>query len=107
MSVTFADFEIRYNNIRKAHPKIKKCSIVGCNNPRDITEGLGEDTTCAYHRLLFDYWVTQIDSDKIWYYLKNQKARRSAFTKWRNKTGKEDCDKVVLYLAQQGINWVC
>jgi len=107
MSVTLEDLEIRYKNIRENYPKVKKCSIVGCDNPRDATQYLGEDTTCAYHRLLFDHWVTQVDSDKIWHYLENQRARRSAFTRWRNKIGKEACDKIVLFLAQQEINWVC
>jgi len=107
MSVTFADFEIRYKNILESNPKIKKCSIKGCNNPVDTTM-IGEDTSCAYHRLLFDFWSYEVmDSDKFFYYLENQRARRSAFTRWRNKIGKEECDKIVLKLAQEGINWQC
>ena len=107
MSVTLDDFEIRYTNIRKTYPKMRRCTVTGCKNPRDITEGLGEDTSCAYHRLLFDHWTTQIDSDKVMYYIENQRARRSAFTRWCNKVGKEYCDKAVLFMAQSGINWVC
>lgn len=107
MSITLDDLEIRYQNIRKNDPKIRQCSVRGCKNPRDTTPGLGEDTSCAYHRLLFDHWITQIDSDKVMYYIENQTPRRAAFTRWRNKVGKEYCDKAVLYLAQEGINWVC
>ena len=107
MSVTFADFEVRYANLRRSHPKIRQCTIPGCKNPRDITEGLGEDTSCSYHRLLFDAWMYGLEGDKVTYYFHNQKARRTAFTKWRNKLGKDACDKIVLRLAQEGINWVC
>lgn len=108
MSITLEDLEVRYKNIREVNPKVKQCSIVGCNNPRDATEYLGEDTSCSYHRLLFDFWSCEVmDNDKFHYYLKNQRARRSAFTRWRNKIGKETCDKIVLKLAQEGINWIC
>jgi len=108
MKVTLEDFEIRYKNIREANPKVKQCPIYGCKNPRDSTPLLGEDTTCAYHRLLFDYWVSMnMEFDKFYYYLENQRARRTAFTKWRNKIGKGACDEIVLKLAQEGINWQC
>ena len=106
MSVTFEDFEIRYKNIRDTDPGWERCSIKGCNNPRDTTM-MGADTTCAYHRLLFDAWMYELDSEKAMYYFENQRARRSAFTRWRNKLGKSVCDELVLKLAQEGINWVC
>ncbi|KKK62380.1 hypothetical protein LCGC14_3004910 [marine sediment metagenome] len=106
MSVTLKDFEVRYRNIQEAHPKIRKCSVVGCSNPRDTTM-MGEDTSCAYHRLLFDAWMYGLVGDKIAYYFHNQRARRSAFTKWRNKLGEKACDKIVLRLAQEPINWKC
>jgi len=108
MIVTLADFYVRYDNIIKKYPDIGKCSVKGCNNPRDITEGLGVDSSCAYHRLLFDYWLYEVmDHAKTEYYFANQRARRTAFTRWRNKTGKKACDKIVLMLAQEGINWKC
>lgn len=106
MSATLEDFEIRYEKTRKAHPKIRKCSVTGCDNPRDTTM-MGEDTSCAYHRLLFDAWMYGLDGDKATYYFGNQRARRTAFTKWRNKLGQEACDKIVLHLAQEPINWAC
>jgi hypothetical protein len=107
--VTLEDFEKRYQFIRETNKHVKTCSINGCSNPRDTTS-LGEDSCCAYHRLLFDYWTYEVmgpDFDKLMNYMSNQRARRAAFTRWRNKLGKEQCDKIVLKLAQDGINWVC
>lgn len=107
-TISLKDFEIRYTNIRKQNPTVKKCSITGCNNPRDSTPLLGSDTSCAYHRLLFDYWACDVmDNDKFHHYLSSQKGRRRAFTNWRNRTAKADLDKIVLRLAQEGINWEC
>jgi len=103
-TVTLADLEIRYKNIRKQNPNVKKCSVTGCNNPRDSTEGSGEDTCCAYHRLLFDFWSCEVVENPL---ALTQKGRRRAFTNWRNKQGKDGCDKIVLKLANGGINWVC
>ncbi len=106
-SINLEDFEIRYKNLRDANPKFKKCSVVGCNNPRDLTTHGGEDSSCAYHRLLFDAWSYDLDHDKLMYYVGNQRARRSAFTKWRNRHGEKTCDEFVLKLAQEAINWAC
>lgn len=106
-SITLEDFEIRYKNLREAHPNIGTCSVVGCNNPRETTPYGGEDSTCAYHRLLFDAWSYGLDDDKRMYYWMKQQARRLAFTKWRNKLGEKTCDELVLKLAQEAINWAC
>jgi hypothetical protein len=106
--ITFADFDARYKNLKEKYPDIGKCSVKGCNNPRDITPGLGVDSSCAYHRLLFDYWIYEVvEGNKANYYFTNQRERRAAFTRWRNNAGKETCDKIVLALAQEGINWQC
>ena len=108
MSLTLEDLDIRYANILKDNPTVKRCSVRGCNNPRDATKYLGEASSCAYHRLLFDFWSSEaMDNDKFNYYMENQRARRSAFTRWRNKIGKEQCDKIVLKLAHEPINWEC
>lgn len=108
MKVTLEDFEIRYRNIRRTNPKIRKCVVKNCNNPRDSTPLLGEDTTCAYHRLLFDFWSAEaMPPDKFYHYLESQKGRRRAFTNWMNRIGKGECDKIVLEMAQAGINWEC
>jgi len=107
MSLTLADFEIRYKTLKEKYPDLPKCSVKGCNNPVDITEGLGQDSSCAYHRLLFDWWMGELTHEKIMYYFRNQRARRAAFTRWRNKLGKEACDKIVLKMAQEPINWKC
>lgn len=106
--VTLEDFEIRYRNIRNQNQKVKKCSVKGCNNPRDSTPLLGEDTCCAYHRLLFDFWmcdIAPIRGHNV--VLMSQKGRRRAFTNFLNRTGKEDLDRIVLEMAQEGINWEC
>ena len=106
--VTLEDLEIRYKNILKRNPRIKKCSQRGCKNPIDSTPFLGEDTSYAYHRLLFDFWACEVvEPEKFYHYLESQKGRRRAFTNWRNRTGKADLDKIVLRLAQEGINWEC
>ena len=108
MSVTLEDLEIRYKNIREANPRVRQCTVTGCSNPIDATEYLGEDTSCAYHRLFFDFWSYEcMDMDKLHYYMENQRSRRGAYTRWRNKLGKETCDSIVLRLAQEGINWIC
>ena len=107
-TVTLEDLEIRYHNIREQNPQVKKCSVDGCSNPVDSTPLLGEDTCCAYHRLLFDFWVgTIMDYDKFNHYLMSQKGRRRAFTNFRNRIGKAECDRIVLELANQKINWEC
>jgi hypothetical protein len=107
--VTLADLEIRYANIRENNPKVKKCSVTGCKNPRDSTPGLGGDTCCAYHRLLFDFWSADVDRDfdSSMKHLANRRARRVAFTRWRTKMGKEALDKIVLEMAAEPINWEC
>ena len=108
VKVTLADFEIRYANIRKQNPKVKKCSVKGCPNPRDSTKYSGEDTCCAYHRLLFDFWSCDIAPIRRYDALKmTQKGRRRAFTNFLNRTPKEDLDNLVLRMAQEGINWEC
>jgi len=108
MSLTLADLEIRYKNLKESYPDLPKCSVKGCNNPCDVTEGMGVDSSCAYHRLLFDYWLGELDDMfTIYRYMRNQRARRSAFTRWRNKMGKDACDKIVLEMAQEPINWAC
>ena len=112
--VTLRDFEIRYCNIRRDIPGVKKCSVKGCKNPRDFTELLGPDTSCAYHRLLFDYWSADVvDLDERGNRLKprilemTRKGRRRAFTNWMNRTGRAELDNIVLKLAQDPINWEC
>lgn len=106
--VTFNDFQIRYNNIRARNPKVKQCSVKGCSNPRDSTPLLGEDTCCAYHRLLFDFWSSDIAHIRGHNVLQmTQRGRRRAFTNFMNRIGKVECDKIVLRLAQEPINWEC
>jgi len=105
--VTFRDLELRYRNIREANPRTKKCSVKGCSNPRDSTELLGEDTCCAYHRLLFDYWSCDVAKDGIRMFKMARSVRRRLFSRWMRNMGKKECDKIVLKLAQDPINWKC
>ena len=94
--------KIRVHALLKAHPP--KCSTKGCNLPIDNTT-LGWDTSCPYHRLLFDHWLYEVVGQDINHY--SQKGRRNAFTRWINKTGKKECDKIVKEMSKDGINWEC
>jgi len=108
--MTLTDFEIRYRNIRRDIPNVKKCSVKDCSNPRDFTELLGPDTCCAYHRLLFDFWSCDVyEDDPVRQRLLTmaRATRRRLFSRWMNKTGKRELDKIILKLAQEPINWKC
>lgn len=106
--LSLKDFEVRYANIRKSDPKRLKCSVTGCPNPRDSTEHAGQNTSCAYHRLLFDFWIADVCSlEQNSHYLQCQKGRRRAFTNWRRKVGKKALDDLALMMAKEPINWVC
>jgi hypothetical protein len=102
--ITFEDFNIRYDNLRKHYPNIQKCCSKGCKNPVDVTPGLGPDTSCAYHRLLFDWWLYEVRDGEV---PENKAVRRSLFSRWCNKIGISECDRLVLIMAQDGINWAC
>lgn len=105
--ITLKDFDIRYKSILEEDSNRKRCSITGCSNPVDRTL-IGEDTTCAYHRLLFDWWIYEVLTHKQFiHYLKSQKGRRRAFTNWRNKLSNKEQDGIVLKMAQDAINWIC
>ena len=103
MTVSLEDLEIRYKNIREQNPKVKKCSVKGCNNPRDSTPLLGGDTCCAYHRLLFDFWFCDV---RVRNY-KNREAQGKAFENWLKRIGKKTQNELALKMAQEPINWKC
>ena len=84
---------------------IPKCVVNGCKELRDATPGLGMDTTCPYHRLLFDYWLYEVCEDINRY--KTRQGRRSAVTRWVKSVGKERCDKIVDDMSNSPINWKC
>jgi hypothetical protein len=94
--------KIRVHSLLKSNPP--ECGYLGCNLPIDNTT-LGWDTSCPYHRLLFDYWLYNIVEQDIDCYTKQ--GRRSAFTQWVNKTGKERCDEIVEEYSHIPINWTC
>ena len=106
MSVTLEDFEIRYKNLRREHPDIPICSVEWCENPADITE-MGLDSSCAYHRLLFDSWMYSLSTREIMGLMGDTVERRKLFKQYMNRLGKEKCDKIVLEMAQEAINWAC
>ena len=105
--ITLKDLEIRYKGIReKSKDKVPNCSFKNCKNPIDYTKGMGWDTSCAYHRLLFDWWLYHvINGDMI--ILRNKRTRRIRFAKWVKRIGKKKADKIVLKMANDAINWSC
>ena len=105
MSVTLDDLEKCYEKIKISFPKTKKCSVYACKNPRDMVEMSTECSTCAYHRLLFDWWSCDVYAGDL--IRLTQKGRRRLFSVWMRKMGKGKCDKIVLKMATDKINWVC
>lgn len=96
--------KIRVHALLKANPS--KCGYHDCNLPIDRTDGMGWDTSCPYHRLLFDYWLYDIAGPDINHY-KTKQGKRSAFTQWVNRTGKKRCDEIVDEYSKIPINWEC
>lgn len=106
-SVTLKDLDIRYANIRKQFPEIENCSVKDCVNPVDITEGMGKDTTCSYHRMLFDHWIYEVVVNPLKIATMPKEERRSQFENFLSKLGKAKCDEIVLHMIQEPINWMC
>jgi len=95
--------KIRVHSLLDANPP--RCSYPDCNLPLDNTT-LGWDTSCPYHRLLFDHWLYEIAGPDINSY-KTRQGKRSAFTQWVNRTGKKVCDEIVDEMSKVPINWEC
>jgi len=95
--------KIRVHSLLKS--KAPECGYRDCNLPIDKTS-MGWDTSCPYHRLLFDHWLYNIAGQDILHY-KTQQGKRSAFTQWVNRTGKERCDEIVDEYSKVPINWEC
>jgi len=94
--------KIRVHSLLKSKPPI--CGYKDCNLPIDNTS-LGWDTSCPYHRLLFDWWLYNIAYHPVSLYSK--RGERIAFTRWINKIGKDECDKIVNEMSRVPINWEC
>lgn len=96
--------EANAKRIKKGWEGIPKCTWPGCKHLVDATEGMGMDTSCPYHRLLFDYWLynVQTNINEL-----SKQGRRSAVTQWVNKLGKDKCDKIVDEMSRDPINWMC
>lgn len=102
--LSLEDLEIRYQNIRKNNPKVKNCSVEYCPNPRDSTPLMGEDTCCAYHRLLFDFWCGDTPENVV---VMTKYQRRESFDVWLASKSKELLDEIVLRMMSEPINWEC
>ena len=85
------------------------CSFVGCGELVDVTEGMGVDTSCPYHRLLYDHWMYNQIGDPCGKSLlfEDKTARRKKFFDWVAKTGQEECDTIVNEMSLVPINWKC
>ena len=103
--ITLEDIQKRADGILKKSPEVPRCGTLGCENAIDHTKGMGWDTSCPYHRLLFDHWLYEVDQEAAMD--ENQERRRAAFDKWIKETGKEECDRIVLEMAQWPGNWMC
>ena len=93
--------KIRVHSLLKS--KAPECTYPDCNLPIDNT-ALGWDTSCPYHRLLFDHWLYEITDINSY---KTQQGKRSAFIQWVNRTGKKQCDEIVDEMSHVPINWEC
>ena len=102
--ITLEDVQKRADGILAKNPDIPRCGFMGCENAIDHTEGLGWDSSCPYHRLLFDHFLYDVDPVAA---TSKKAIRRPAFSKWVEETGKEECDRIVLHMAQDNINWMC
>ena len=95
--------KLRVHSLLKANPPI--CGYKDCNLPIDHTNGFGWNSSCPYHRLLFDHWLYNYANHPVGLYSK--KGRRIAFTRMINNIGKEQCDKIVDEMSKSPINWEC
>jgi len=82
-----------------------ECGFEGCTLPIDHTM-MGWDTSCPYHRLLFDYWMYEIRGTNHILDIKREEKRR-LFREWVTLTGKDGCDKIVDEMSHVPLNWEC
>jgi len=78
--VTLDIIEGRSKKAEERYPDLPKCGVLGCERVVDATPGLGLDTSCAYHRLLFDHWLYDVDTRKAM--SGDTEVRRAAFANW-------------------------
>lgn len=82
-----------------------ECTYEGCTLPRDHTM-MGWDTSCPYHRLLFDHWMYEVYGTELILELEREEKRR-LFREWVGKTGKKGCDSIVDEMSHVPLNWKC
>jgi len=82
------------------------CSVDGCDELCDITS-MGVDSSCPYHRLLYDHWMSTIAMSEFPHVLREMHKRRQLFGDWMDEIGKEECNRIVDNMSIDGINWIC
>ena len=86
-------------------PSLPECAWPDCKELVDGTPGLGMDSSCPYHRLLFDHWLYEVSNAEI---LALPRDERNKFVSaWVEKVGKDKCDSIVDEMSRDGINWKC
>ena len=105
------ELEKRIKDVRETLKKTK-CEIDECNDLIDMTDHF-INTTCTYHKHLFNWWVfimdwkhlTENKGKGVPLYEKNRKYRRQAFIEWMREMGKEKCDKIVAKVIANIKSW--
>ena len=82
-----------------------ECGYEGCAFPIDHTL-MGWDTSCPYHRLLFDYWMYEVFGTEKILEIEREEKRR-LFREWVSTSGKKECDRIVEEMSNDSINWKC
>lgn len=106
------DVETKLRELKEGLEKIGKldvhphCSVDGCDDLCDVTK-MGVDSSCPYHRLLFDHWMYKIAMNQFPHVMKDRKQRRQMFGDWMDKMGREACDGIVVDMAKDNVNWMC
>jgi len=96
---------VNIKRISEGETPIPECTWPGCNELRDGTPGMGMDTSCPYHRLLFDHWLYEISDEVARNVLRED--RNKSIDEWAKELGKDECDKIVDEMSRVGINWMC
>ena len=96
---------VNIRRISEHKTPVPECVWPDCTELRDGTPGMGLDTSCPYHRLLFDHWLYEVSTQEL--LALPREERNKHIEQWVEKTGKEKCDKIVDEMSRVGINWMC
>ena len=97
--------EVNEKRIANGEKPTPKCGWPDCNDYVDGTPGMGLDTSCPYHRLLFDHWLYNVSTETLRNMLREE--RNKLIDEWAKDLGKDKCDEIVDEMSQSGINWMC